>query len=148
MNNLIKFTFFFIFFTTLLSIDAQANIYSFPSITQYYSLDGTEIDNFLERSFENQFRVLVDTNLANQIKQVWNKQEVFYIRILLENYDEDITLSVYNMLGKEVLNIMRGKPKPRDVDYYFNGVSLPNGIYICVLTGKDFKDAKKFVVSR
>lgn len=93
-------------------------------------------------------QIVVSSDTSNSIQRVWSKNEQFYIRVSLMDYQSDVTLTAYNMLGKEVLKIHQGTPKPKDTLYEFSSSELPNGVYICVLQGKNFRDAEKFIVSR
>jgi hypothetical protein len=52
------------------------------------------------------------------------------------------------MLGKEVLEVFRGTSSSAQEEVYTTSFNLPNGIYICVLQSKNFKDTEKFIISR
>ncbi len=97
--------------------------------------------------YENTIAVNADS-LIGKIEAIWHKGNQYYVKLKLANYDEDIKLSVFNMLGKEVLLIHQNKALPRNIDYSFDSSLLPNGIFICILEGKNYRDAEKFVVSR
>jgi hypothetical protein len=58
-----------------------------------------------------------------------------------------ITISVYNLLGKKVLDVWNNQPKS-DNTYDINSWKLPNGVYICTIHGNDFRLTEKFIVSR
>lgn len=59
-----------------------------------------------------------------------------------------IDVMAYNLLGKKVLDIYSGDAKSGSNSVSFNMSSLSNGLYICVVRGKTFKLAEKFLVSR
>lgn len=85
----------------------------------------------------------------NKISKIWSSKAGQYtVELELSDYSVDIRLSVFNMLGKEVMEIHDGPAKSRGLPYTFEPVTLPNGIYICVLQGHNFKDGEKFIVSR
>jgi hypothetical protein len=58
-----------------------------------------------------------------------------------------ITISVYNLLGKKVLDVWNNQPKS-DNTYDLSSWKLANGAYICVVIGNDFRLTEKFVVLR
>lgn len=93
-------------------------------------------------------QVAYSADTTNSILKIWSKSEQFYVKISLADYQSDIALTAYNMLGKEVLKIHQGTPKPKEYLYEFSSTDLPNGVYICVLQGRNFRDAEKFIVSR
>ncbi|GEM_PF-3565876 len=84
-----------------------------------------------------------------RFKQLYsNGKERMTAIIELDDYNSEMGLVVYNMLGKEVLEIYRGYPKKGDDKFEFSTVSLPNGIYLCVLYFKGIRKAEKFIISR
>ncbi|MFP4368971.1 MAG: hypothetical protein ACOC2K_04015 [Bacteroidota bacterium] len=91
----------------------------------------------------------VDTlaNKKNYIRYVSNNLGLYKVAIELEEYDIEIEISVYNLLGKKVLEVFDGTAR-EGVEYDFYGSKLPNGIYLCILQGKEFRDAEKILVSR
>ena len=68
----------------------------------------------------------------------------------LDNYDVDIDIFVYNLLGKKVMDVWSGKainetcPK----EYEILKAKLTNGLYICVAQGANFRLVGKFIISR
>lgn len=89
------------------------------------------------------------SNANNRIDRIWSPNNFdYHIKIKLENYDQQINLSVYNMLGKKVEEVHDGVAMSEDFEYIVKSASIPNGIYICILQGNNFKDAEKFIVSR
>ncbi len=114
----------------------------------YFNLNGIIIDyNKTDKMFSEKM-IVANDSLSNKIESVWNRGNQYYVKIKLADYEQEIRLSVYNMLGKEVLLIHNGRPLPKSSDYYFDSSTLPNGIYICILEGRNIRDAEKFVVSR
>ncbi len=105
-------------------------------------VNGTNIDlNKTNSSVE------ADTNVTNQILQVWYSSTELFVKVKVVDKNKNISLTVYNMLGKELIQIFEGV-HTRDENPYIVRYSLPNGIYICVLQGESFRDAEKFIISR
>lgn len=112
------------------------------SILTNYLYAGINIDNITAESVE------ADTAANNRISNLYGSQGIYKVTLELESYDSEIELLVYNILGKKVLEIYRGTAKPKDYEYAFDSNSLPEGVYICVLLGKDFRSSRKFIISR
>ena len=106
-------------------------------------VDGIKIDK-INMNIET---VEADTNINNQILQVWYSKTELKVKIKVKDKNKTISIVVYNMLGKEVLRVYDGVHTRDEDDYYIN-YNLPNGIYICVLQGDNFRDAEKFIISR
>jgi hypothetical protein len=71
------------------------------------------------------------------------------LKIEVKDTSSEITINIFNMLGKKVLEAYKGTPKSNpDEGYEIQSSRLPNGVYICVLIGKDFRKSEKFVVAR
>jgi hypothetical protein len=64
------------------------------------------------------------------------------------NEPQYIEVIAYNVLGKKVMDIYSGEAKTGNTMLPFDTTPLSNGIYICVVRGKNFKLAEKFLVSR
>ncbi|MFP4528841.1 MAG: T9SS type A sorting domain-containing protein [Candidatus Kapaibacterium sp.] len=88
------------------------------------------------------------TTAGNHISQVRHQNDIYYVKVELASYDVTIELSVYNLLGKKVKDIHRGAAMPEGAEYRFDSYNLPNGVYICILNGPNFRDTEKFIVSR
>ncbi len=89
------------------------------------------------------------SNGENRITNIYNLSEDYKVKIKVEIYDSPVKLFVFNMLAKKVLDIYEGQPiKDPEHEYIFNSSSLPNGMYLCILQGKNFRHARKFIVSR
>lgn len=61
---------------------------------------------------------------------------------------ESVTIEVYNLLARKILDVYRGPIRADKDEKLFDASSLPLGMYICVIQGKDFRLAQKFVISR
>ncbi|MBL7129486.1 MAG: T9SS type A sorting domain-containing protein, partial [Ignavibacteria bacterium] len=59
----------------------------------------------------------------------------------------DVKLKVYNLLGKEIDEIVNSKLSRGSYDFRFIGSELPSGVYFCRLVVDDNKiDTKKMVL--
>lgn len=103
---------------------------------------GIDFDNF-NKSIE----VEADTSINNRILQVWSTSTELNVKIQVSDKNKTINITVYNMLGKEIVKVYDGQ-HVREKDPYTVSINIPNGIYICVLTGDGFKHAEKFIISR
>ncbi len=102
-----------------------------------------------EKSYRT--RIEQDTNRKdNRIESLRENldQTKFYLYIELLDYKQRVSVQVFNMLGKKVLDTYDGKAKEAG-DYYEMDVSLlPNGVYLCMVVGSNFKLREKFVISK
>lgn len=89
-----------------------------------------------------------DTITSNKITKVWYTSSELNVEVYQVFKQQEITITVYNMLGKEVLDVFKGTSSSRLEEVYTATFNLPNGIYICVLQGKNFRDSEKFIISR
>jgi hypothetical protein len=87
----------------------------------------------------------------NRILSLRDGGDKFFLYLELLDKDQTIDITVYNMLGKEVIDVYHGVPKPNGVPYEINvsgPSSLPNGPYLCVVIGKNFRLKEKFLILR
>lgn len=125
-----------------------------PGLYSYYSssesfgsgIRGMEIDYFLAKTRISSI-VEQDTAVENRIEYIRQIGTDYEVKTSIKDRDVQIQLFVFNMIGKIVLEIHEGFPVPGD-EYLIDGSKLPQGIYICVLQGRNFRDTEKFVVSR
>lgn len=142
---------FFIVFTPLYSqiniINANNNIPDYYETTLQPSkkIDGIIIDNF--NKLVSDKKVETDTTVTNKILRVWYTSTDLNIKIQVIDKNKNITIKVYNMLGKEILKVYEGT-HINDEFTYSSQNNLPNGIYICVLQGDNFRNAEKIIISR
>ncbi|MEI6091728.1 MAG: T9SS type A sorting domain-containing protein [bacterium] len=107
-----------------------------------------ELNKNKHSSIYRKAKVTVDTLTSSKITKIWETNGQVHVEVTLVKKGVDITLKVYNMLGKEIRTIYTG-PQTKDKDeYQFNSSELPNGIYICMLIGTTFRDTEKFIISR
>lgn len=113
--------------------------------------DGMVIDNKDKKStlFDKKQNSSDSAKREDKIIGIFEVNEQHIVKIELVDYNQEITIAVYNMLGKQVLEIFRGYPhQDSDYPYSFHSNLLPNGVYFCVLQGRHFRKARKFVVAR
>ncbi|PKL86758.1 MAG: hypothetical protein CVV22_01305 [Ignavibacteriae bacterium HGW-Ignavibacteriae-1] len=90
-----------------------------------------------------------DTVTTNSIVNIWNSNDAYNVKVALKDKDSEIDIAIYNMLGKEVLKVVqKGIQTTDEAIYEFNVSKLPNGVYLCVLIGRNFRDVEKFIISR
>lgn len=87
--------------------------------------------------------------IPNKISLIYNKNQIYYVKLLITQFkDRPFRLSLVNLIGKEVKLIYEGYPKDSDWEYTFSYSEIPSGVYICVLSSSDYRDAKKIVISK
>lgn len=75
--------------------------------------------------------------------------DVFRLILDLGEEQHNISINAFNLLGKKVLEVYQGPERAgKAKEYLLNVASLPNGIYICVVQGDNFRLAEKFIISR
>jgi hypothetical protein len=60
--------------------------------------------------------------------------------------DGEVSLKVYDMLGREVQTLVEGYQKAGTYNIYFNGSGLTSGVYYYKLITSTFMDTKKMVL--
>jgi hypothetical protein len=93
-------------------------------------------------------RTIADT--TTKIRSLGKSSNGGYkVVINLANDESNLDIGVYNILGRKLIAVWNGAEKKGDgLEYEIQAGSLPDGMYICVVQGKDFRLAEKFVVSR
>jgi len=95
-----------------------------------------------------------DDSIKNKILSLResDRGDKFLLYIYLLDYEQKIQISVYNLLGKKVLDVYDNFPyKDNNFAYEINIASptyLPNGVYLCVVLGKNFRLREKFIISK
>lgn len=107
-----------------------------------------ELNKIKHLSIYKKSRVNADTITTSKITKIWETNGQIRVEVTLQKKGADITLKVYNMLGKEIKTIYTGTQSKDKEEYQFNSSELPNGIYICMLIGTTFRDTEKFIISR
>lgn len=94
-------------------------------------------------------RAAADSAIGSRIIGIREGGDTFRLLLDLGEDQHNISINAFNLLGKKVTEIYQGPEKAgRGKDYTFNVGGLPNGIYICVVQGDNFRLAEKFVISR
>ncbi|MCX6139386.1 MAG: hypothetical protein NTX15_00880 [Candidatus Kapabacteria bacterium] len=75
-------------------------------------------------------------------------QDVFTARIEIAQDEQILDMGIYNMLGKKVMDVYKGYSSRGQHDYTQAIADLPEGVYICIMQGSDFRKAEKFYFSR
>ncbi|MBM2813505.1 MAG: hypothetical protein HW421_267 [Ignavibacteria bacterium] len=112
-----------------------------------YFSDGTILDNKRYSVADTSRNSADSLKRENKIVSVVDNGEFFNVRIELANYENDIKINIFNMLGKNVMEVFKGIPT-KEIDYTFSISNLPNGIYFLKLQGRNFTRTRKFIVSR
>lgn len=104
-------------------------------------------DNSTEMFF---FKQNADTVIGSaRITLVWSDLQQIKVKLqITQNREATLRLSLFNLLGKEVKVIYEGTPKDNEYEYIASIADLPNGVYICILSSSNYKDAKKIVISK
>ncbi len=137
------------------SNNIQLNSLNFSDINIKKTLNhsiGIKIENIdlcFNSNLSNSIQVQSDSTSKNRISRIWkSRTENYSVEIELDDYNSDIQITVYNMLGKEALEVYKGIPNKFDTKYDFSASNLPNGVYLCILVTKNTRKAEKFIVSR
>lgn len=74
--------------------------------------------------------------------------EIFTARIEMASDEPLVDIAIFNMLGKRVMDVYKGSSS-RGIHEHTQSVSdLPEGVYMCVMQGSNFRKAEKFFFSR
>ena len=95
-------------------------------------------DALVADSLRNDNRVEIFTDVGS---------ERGVVRITLRE-SQTVEIVAFNILGKRVAEVYAGEAKAGMNTVSFDLSGLSNGVYICVVRGRNFKTAEKFIVSR
>jgi hypothetical protein len=84
----------------------------------------------------------------SRIVSVRATPDVLTVKIDLAADQPMLDLGVYNMLGKRMADVFRGPALRGEHEYNISISDLPEGVYICILQGSNFRRAEKFYLSR
>lgn len=116
-----------------------------------YMESGTEIAKSKEKDgvAKKELKVLKDTVETGNKLEIRQDEagEIFYVYLTLKNPEQRVEVGVFNMLGKQVMEIFSGDYKSFSNPYVLDSTFLPNGLFLCVAQGKNFRLAEKFIVS-
>lgn len=89
-----------------------------------------------------------DTTRSSKIVFVRATPDIFTARVDLAVDESTLDLGIYNMLGKKVMDVYRGPERRGEHDYSLSISELPEGVYICIMQGSNYRRAEKFYISR
>lgn len=72
----------------------------------------------------------------------------FTARISLNKDETKLDIGIYNMLGKRMGDVYSGPATKGEHQYTTSTEFLPEGVYICIMQGSDFRRASKFYLNR
>ncbi len=74
--------------------------------------------------------------------------DVFKARVDIGSDQQNIDIGIYNMLGKRMADVYNGPASRGEHDYTSAVSDLPEGVYICIMQGGNFRRAEKFYLNR
>lgn len=77
-----------------------------------------------------------------------SQNDVYTITIDLAENNDNLRISLFNLLGKKVLDIYSGEAAAGSLKREFTVSSVPKGMYLCVVRGDRFQLTEKLVLSR
>ncbi len=89
-----------------------------------------------------------DTVRSNRIVNTYGEGDRYTINLDLIDNQDNMRISLFNLLGKKVLDIYTGDASSGRFTHTFNVSSVPKGMYLCVVRGDNFQLAEKFVITR
>lgn len=133
----------FVLFLLFIASGLEASNYNYNK----YGTAFAECNNNIEVFF---FKQNADTVIGSaRITNVWTDVQQIKVKLqITQNRENAFRLSLFNLLGKEVKVIYEGLPRDNDYEYSSSIADLPNGVYICILSSSNYKDAKKIVISK
>ena len=108
---------------------------------------GTDIDSNYQSKL---VKIEQDTSsIKNEITKVYTRDNLkFFVEIRLKEDLIPVKIQIFNMLGNLVKDVHNGTVVGKEVEFNFDATNLPNGFYLCILQGPNFRDAEKFTISR
>jgi len=74
--------------------------------------------------------------------------DVVTVVVELAKDQQRLDLGVYNMLGKRINDVYVGPAGKGTHEFTTSSSDLPEGVYICIMKGDDFRRAAKFYLNR
>jgi len=84
----------------------------------------------------------------NRIVSARASSDVFTALVNLTSDQTRIEVGIYNMLGKKMADVFAGSASRGEHEYTTPVSDLPEGVYVCILQGDNFRRAAKFYLSR
>lgn len=127
------------------SLNSESNLTSNNASTS--KSNGIDIDSNKQ---SKSARIEQDTSsITNEITKVYTRDNLkFFVEIKLKEDLIPIKIQIFNMLGNLVKDVHNGTVVGKEVEFNFDATNLPNGFYLCILQGPNFRDAEKFTISR
>jgi len=126
-------------------------LFNLPEINHGTLIDISETKE-VSKDRTSRRRLVEDTtgNKENRIVSIRpnNRGDLLEVKLSVVETDQNIQFLVYNLLGKIVLGPYDSTPSGNDYSYFINVSSLPNGVYLCVVIGRNFRLREKFIISR
>ncbi|MBI5325166.1 MAG: hypothetical protein HZB41_07845 [Ignavibacteriae bacterium] len=128
-------------------------IHNYIFINSQPAHNGTEIAQTEKKKTVNTKKIEEDTSNARNSITIRESTdgERMLVCLDLNDYDVNVEIIVYNMLGKKVMDVWNGKAissSPCPKDYEIQKTKLPDGLYLCVAQSEKFRMVGKFVISR
>jgi hypothetical protein len=95
-------------------------------------------------------RVSIDTSKNNRIIGIREHSGgIYQLELDISDNQQNLSIGIYNLLGKKVVDVHQGSEfAGRSKMFDINVQGIPNGIYMCIVQGDNFRLAEKFYVSR
>lgn len=95
-------------------------------------------------------RATADSSRPNRIVSIReNNSGLYQLELDISENQQNLQIGIFNLLGKRVLDVHQGAEYAgRSRMYDMNVQSIPNGIYVCIVQGDNFRLAEKFYISR
>jgi lipopolysaccharide export LptBFGC system permease protein LptF len=95
-------------------------------------------------------RAIVDTSKNNRIIGIREGSSgVYQLELDIADNQQNLSIGIFNLLGKKVIDVHQGGEfAGRSKMFDINVQGIPNGIYMCIVQGDNFRLAEKFYVSR
>ncbi len=130
--------------------EAQSNRYGYAKKEGYSELSSRKVVVFPTKSGDSASirRTHADTIRTNRIVNTYAQNDVYTINVELVENNDNLRISLFNLLGKKVLDIYSGEASAGTLKREFNVSSVPKGMYLCVVRGDRFQLTEKLVLSR
>lgn len=96
------------------------------------------------------FKPKVDSARASKILAIRGRNDDYEVSVELAQDQSRLDCGAYNLFGKRVMDIYvtQSYEKAGRKTFTFNTAGIPNGMYLCVVQGNNFRIAEKFQISR
>ncbi|MFM7157973.1 MAG: T9SS type A sorting domain-containing protein [Bacteroidota bacterium] len=95
-------------------------------------------------------RAIIDTSKNNRIIGIRESSGgIYQLELDIADNQQNLSIGIFNLLGKKVIDVHQGGEfAGRSKMFDVNVQGIPNGIYMCIVQGDNFRLAEKFYVSR